>query len=58
MDEIKQEEALRLAHRSDDSDDNNVARAEKYEKFLRGQTGSTEPPLPITEGGQPDALHG
>lgn len=57
MDEIKQE-ALRLAHRSDDTDENNVNRAEKYEKFLRGATGSTEPPLPITDGGQPDALHG
>lgn len=57
MDQIKQE-ALRLAHRSDDTDDNNVARAEKYEKFLRGQTGSTQTPLPIADDGQPDALHG
>lgn len=57
MDEIR-EKALAMANRSDDTDDNNLARAAKYEKFLRGQTGSTETPLPITEGDQPDALHG
>lgn len=57
MDEIKQR-ALELANDPGAPADSVVERAEKYEKFLRGQTGSTETPLPIGEGGQPDALHG
>lgn len=57
MDEIKQR-ALELANDSGVPSDEVVKRAEKYEAFLRGQTGSTQTPLPITEGDQPDALHG
>lgn len=52
------EKALSMANDSGANADSVLERAAKYEKFLKGETGSTETPLPIGEGDQPDALHG
>lgn len=57
MDQIKQR-ALEMAHQAGDQPEQVIARAERYERYLRGEARSTEPVLPIGEGDQPDSLHG